>query len=268
MPIWTRRTASLRVGGKFSHRVATPWPRERSASCRDRSDSRTTQRTAVEWMRWSAFSGQLTIEYQQRDTALVIDYPLPSGHKPSAAAPWSDTTNADPVNDLKTWLSTVVYDAGSPGRKIHLSDEDSNSIVSNQKLRDILQRGRGAAVYANRRRRAASCCRPVRSSSRPTMPSVTRAVGGSKAPSDHTRYLPVGNVLITTDYTIDGLPSRRPSMVRSRSRPVPTRHHSFRVRSPRSSSRVRVSTPDCFGRRLAASCGSRRPEAFLYADVA
>jgi hypothetical protein len=33
----------------------------------------------TEWMRWQAFSGQLTIEYQQRDTALVIDYPLPTG---------------------------------------------------------------------------------------------------------------------------------------------------------------------------------------------
>jgi hypothetical protein len=27
----------------------------------------------TEWMRWQSFSGQITIEYQQRDTALVID---------------------------------------------------------------------------------------------------------------------------------------------------------------------------------------------------
>ena len=31
-----------------------------------------------EWLRWGAFAGQVTIEYQQRDTALVIDYPKPA----------------------------------------------------------------------------------------------------------------------------------------------------------------------------------------------
>ena len=48
----------------------------------------------TEWMRWQAFSGQLTIEYQQRDTALVIDYPLPAGHKPEATVPWTTLATA------------------------------------------------------------------------------------------------------------------------------------------------------------------------------
>src|SRR3954462_9178762 len=39
----------------------------------------------TEWMRWQAFSGTLTIEYQLRDTALVINYPFAAGHQPTAA---------------------------------------------------------------------------------------------------------------------------------------------------------------------------------------
>src|SRR4051794_11154496 len=55
----------------------------------------------TEWMRWQAFSGQLTIEYQQRDTALVIDYPIPAGNKPDASIPWTDLVNSDPIADLR-----------------------------------------------------------------------------------------------------------------------------------------------------------------------
>src|SRR4051794_33520264 len=69
----------------------------------------------TEWMRWQAFSGQLTIEYQQRDTALVIDYPLPAGNRPDASAPWTDTINSDPINDLRTWQTQVATVAGAAG---------------------------------------------------------------------------------------------------------------------------------------------------------
>jgi hypothetical protein len=88
----------------------------------------------TEWMRWQAFSGQLTIEYQLRDTALVIDYPFAAGHKPTAAIPWSSLATADPINDLKVWLKQVSTDAGSPGRIVHISDEDIENLLNNQKL--------------------------------------------------------------------------------------------------------------------------------------
>src|SRR3954471_8246386 len=78
----------------------------------------------TEWMRWQAFSGQLTIEYQLRDSALVIDYPFPTGHRPTTGVPWTDLTNSDPISDLKAWMLTGSTDAGSPARRVHISDED------------------------------------------------------------------------------------------------------------------------------------------------
>src|SRR3982751_736430 len=54
----------------------------------------------TEWMRWQAFSGQLTIEYQLRDTALVIDYPFAAGHKPTAAVAWTNLATSDPITAL------------------------------------------------------------------------------------------------------------------------------------------------------------------------
>lgn len=157
-----------------------------------------------EWMRWSAFSGQLTIEYQQRDTALVIDYPLPSGHKPAAAVPWTDTTNSDPVNDLKTWLSTVSNDAGSPGRRIHISDDDLELVVTNQKLRTYFNVEVGQPFMPTQE--DVLKLLPPGTQFIPTNHAFREEdVGGSKRPEDHTRYLPIGNILITTDYTIEGV---------------------------------------------------------------
>jgi hypothetical protein len=159
----------------------------------------------TEWMRWQAFSGQLTIEYQQRDTALVIDYPLPAGHHPDAAINWTDLVNSDPVNDIKTWLQTGSTSAGVPMRRIHISDEDLELVVTNQKLRDYFNVDTGQAFM------------PTVDDVLKLLPPNTQfistnhayretSVGASRARADHTRYLPVGSILFTTDYTVEGQP--------------------------------------------------------------
>jgi hypothetical protein len=159
----------------------------------------------TEWMRWQAFSGQLTIEYQQRDTALVIDYPLPTGHKPTTAVSWTDLVNSDPVQDLKAWMLAGSTDAGAPSRLIHISDEDIELIVNNQKLRTYFNVPVGQPFY------------PTLEDVLKLLPAGTtfvrvnhayrdESVGASRRRQDHTRFLPVGNILITTDYTVNGLP--------------------------------------------------------------
>ena len=219
-----------------------------------------------EWMRWGAFSGQVTLEYQQRDTALVIDYPLPSGHKPTVAVSWTDTANSDPVNDLKTWLTTVSNDAGAPGRKIHISDDDINLVVTNQKLRNYFNVAVGQPFM------------PTLDDVLKLLPPGTQfiptnhafrdeTVGASKAPQDHTRYLPVGNVLITTDYNIEGtqIAETLNGPVEIKTGPDST---SF---LPGPQSEIILKGEGVYTRLLRQ--GSRRivrlkrPEAFLYADV-
>jgi Phage major capsid protein E len=165
----------------------------------------------TEWMRWQAFSGQLTIEYEYRDSALVIDYPLPSGHKPAAAIPWTVVSDpdpeavSDPVNDLRTWLQTASTSAGAPARRIHISDEDAELIVLNQRLPGYFNVEEGQPFMPTlddvlKLLPPNTQFVPMNSAYRET------SVGASTAPGDHTRFLPLGKVLITTDYSLDGLP--------------------------------------------------------------
>ena len=220
----------------------------------------------TEWMRWSAFSGQLTIEYQQRDTALVIDYPLPTVHKPITAITGTDTSNCDPVNDLKIWLTTVSTDAGSPGRKVHISDDDIDLILSNQKLPTYFNVDVGQPFM------------PTIDDVLKLLPPGTQFVptnggyrdesnGGSKAPTDHTRYLPVGMVLITTDYTIDGV-----NIAETLNGPVEI-HSGLDTTSllPGPQSEIILKGEGVYTRLLRQASRRivrlKRPEAFLYADV-
>src|SRR3954454_22003450 len=220
----------------------------------------------TEWMRWGAFSGQVTLEYQLRDTALVIDYPLPAGHKPSTGVSWNDTTNSDPVNDLKTWLKTVSNDAGSPGRKVHITDDDAAWITANQKLRTYFNVPTGQPFM------------PTLDDVLKLLPPGTQfvpcngvyreeSVAPSKAPSAHTRYLPIGNVLITTDYTIDGtnIAETLNGPVEIKTSPDST---SF---LPGPQSEIILKGEGVYTRLLRQASRRivrlKRPEAFLYADV-
>lgn len=157
----------------------------------------------TEWMRWQSFSGQITIEYQLRDTALVIDYPFAAGHKPTAAVPWTDLVNADPVNDLKVWLKQVSTDSGSPGRRVHISDDDIELILTNQKLPAYFNVEPGQPFMPTLE--DVGKLLPPGTVFVPTNHGYrTEDKGASKRPQDHNRYLPIGKVLVTTDYSIQG----------------------------------------------------------------
>lgn len=219
-----------------------------------------------EWMRWQAFSGQLTIEYQQRDTALVIVYPLPAGNKPTTAVSWTDTANSDPINDLKTWLKAVSDSSGSPGRRVHLSDADAELIVSNAKLRTYFNVPAGQPFMPNlddvlRLLPPGTTFVPVNEAYR------AEGVGAAKNEAAHTRFLPIGNILITTDYTIEGAPIAEMlnGPVEIKTGPDAT---SF---LPGPQSEVILKGEGVYTRLLRQASRRiprlRRPEAFLYADV-
>jgi hypothetical protein len=220
----------------------------------------------TEWMRWQAFSGQLTIEYQQRDTALVIDYPFPTGHKPTTGVSWTDLTNSDPVNDLKTWMQTASTDAGSPARRIHISDEDTELIVNNAKLRTYFNVDVGQPFMPTLE--DVLKLLPLGTTFIPTNEAYrAESVGASKARADHTRFLPVGNILITTDYTINGLPIAETlnGPVEIKSGPNDT------VFLPGPQSEIILKGEGVYTRLLRQASRRmvrlRRPEAFLFADV-
>jgi hypothetical protein len=220
----------------------------------------------TEWMRWQAFSGQLTIEYQQRDTALVIDYPLPAGHKPSAGLPWTDLINSDPILDLRTWQTQVATSSNYAGLRIHISDEDMELILANAKLRTYFQIDPGEP-WLPTEEDILKLLRPGTQFVHFNAAYREESVGGSKRPEDHTRFLPVGNVLITTEYTIDGAPiADTPNGLVE----VATGYNTTEL-LPGPQSEVIMKGAGVYTRFLRQASRRiarlRRPEAFLFADV-
>jgi hypothetical protein len=156
-------------------------------------------------MRWDAFKGSLIAQYQQADSVIQIDYPKPSGHLPVLAGAnlWTDTVNADPIANIRTWQAQVATSSGFQGTRVHLSSDDWELLVTNQKVKTYFNIPTGTPF------------RPVVDDIVALLaPGTTfvitdagyrpASVGASMAATDHVRYLPVGNILVTTDYSVEG----------------------------------------------------------------
>lgn len=161
----------------------------------------------TEWMRWKAFlDGGLTISYEKGATDLYIDFGYTATHKVTAGTLWSDTTNADPVADMRSWSNVLAADSGYYGVKFHMSSDTYDYLVRNTKIRayltatnrsmliptqsdilTLLREGSSIVLYDNGYR--------------------AEGVGTARGiPDSLTRFLPKGKVLVTTDYVIEGLP--------------------------------------------------------------
>lgn len=220
----------------------------------------------TEFMRWSAFSGQLTVEYQQRDTALVIDYPLPSGHKPNASISWSNLVSSDPIADLRTWQAQVATSAGAAGINIHLSTEAQEVLLANQNLPGYFNIPDGQPFLP--------AIEDVVRLLKPGTQFLTtdhayreEGVGAAKAPSDHERFLPVDKVLMTTEYKLNGTPIADTvnGLVETAT------GYNTTALQPGPQSEVIMTGVGAYQRMLRQASRRivrlRKPEAFLYADV-
>lgn len=157
-----------------------------------------------EWMRWQAFvNGTLTITYPRTNSQLVVDYGFLSGHKPTAATLWSDTTNSDPVADLEAWQQKVADDSGHLGTVIHITSAVAKLIVANAKLKTYFNVPSGQPFRASLDQVAGLLAEGTQfvvhdAGFRPM------ASGAARDEAAHTRYLPTNKVLVTTPYQIEG----------------------------------------------------------------
>lgn len=160
----------------------------------------------TEQQRWEVFvNGSLTITYPRTNSQLFIDYGWLPGHKPVLAGTslWTDLVNSDPVADLEAWQSVLANDAGALGTRIHLTSEDAKLILNNQKLKGYFNVPAGVPFRATLDQVASLLAdgttfvvhdagwRPM-------------ASGAARDEAAHTRYLPIGKVLMTTEYRIEG----------------------------------------------------------------
>lgn len=165
----------------------------------------------TEHMRWQALSGRLVLTYppNQGGSQLVIDYGLPAGHTPTAAIPWSDTANSDPVADVQSWSEKLADDAGFYASKIHMNSKTYSWLLQNAKIKaQVNWYASGANSVQRVRRDDIITLFETFFGSRIDIvlyDNGYRDVGvtGIGRPS-LTKYLPDGYVLLTTDYSLDG----------------------------------------------------------------
>jgi hypothetical protein len=165
-------------------------------------------RRLTEWMRWQAFNGELTVVYPT-GSSVYINYGLPTGHKPTAGTLWSNAATADPIADLTAWSLVLSNDIGYPARYAHMTTPTYNYLLNSSKIQAAIN------FYASG---ANSVLRPRREDINNLLTSFSqdielviyddgyRDVGATGyGRSSLTRYLPDGYVLLTTDYTLDGV---------------------------------------------------------------
>lgn len=166
----------------------------------------------TEKMRWEAFlNGIVNITYPSGQ-GQTLDYGYASTHKVTASTLWSDTTNADPIEDIRTWANVLGADSGYYGLHLHMSSETYDYLVRNatvkgyltatdrsmliptyEDIQTLLRDGTDITIYDNGYRAE-------------SVVTTANSLSSRGLPNSLTRFLPEGKVLITTDYKIDGVP--------------------------------------------------------------
>jgi len=164
---------------------------------------------AAEWMRWKAFQDELVIPYNDGASEVAVGMSMKASHRPTVAVSWSDTTNSDPVADIQAWAELLAADTGFYGRHVHMNSNTYNNLIYNAKIRNAIN------FYASG---ANSILRPRKEdilslfeTFSQTLDIVVydngyRDVGEPNiGTTSLTKYLPDNYVLVTTEYTLDGV---------------------------------------------------------------
>lgn len=155
----------------------------------------------TEFMRWQAFKGTLVVTYPDGG-AITVDYGIPSTHFPTAAIPWTDTTNADPIADLYAWSQYGADDAGEYYSLIHMNSVTWRLFQFNGKIRNYLSAlGRTVmlpttADLQQLMRQGTANFEIIDAGFLPTNATNRRL----------TKYLPDNRLLLTTGYSLFGNP--------------------------------------------------------------
>lgn len=217
MPVGERREALIEmVQLEEMHRInSEQWIRLRSndENIRNSEGLEVVERGRImrrrlerltEQQRWEVFvTGLLTITYPRTNSQLLIDYGWVSGHTPIVSTSWTNTTTSDPIADLDAWQQQLADDSGFLGTRIHLTSEDAKLIVNNLNVRDYFNVPSGVPFRTSLEQVATLLAdgtefvihdagwRPMSS-------------GAARTPAAHTRFLPVGKVVLTTPYQVQG----------------------------------------------------------------
>ena len=176
----------------------------------------------TEVMRWAAFKGQpIVVNFDPSSTnmptqSITITYGYLETHKPSASVPWTDRVNSTPIDDLRAWQLIIANDVGVFGSRIHMNSTTYSYLQrSNQARGYLTPTDRNLALpkkedieallwgaTGGEDSAAAAIAPPTIIVSdagyRDETQNYNRGLGAV------TRFLQNGEVLITTEYKLEG----------------------------------------------------------------
>lgn len=169
----------------------------------------------TEKMRWSAFlNGNFSVTYPTGQSQW-IDYGYLPSHKVvlTGGNLWSATSTADPIANIRSWAETIAADCGYYGLHLHMSSKTFTYIQANATLKgyltatnrsmllptyddiiQLLRDGTDITIYDN----------GWRAENNGVAPGQVVSGTARGLPNSLTRYLPDGQVLMTTEYQLEG----------------------------------------------------------------
>jgi hypothetical protein len=91
----------------------------------------------TEWMRWQAFRGTLAITYPDGGQ-ITVDYGFTSAQLPTISTAWTDTTNADPIEDLYAQSQVTADLVGEYASIAHMNSQTWRLVQRNKKIQAYL----------------------------------------------------------------------------------------------------------------------------------
>jgi hypothetical protein len=173
----------------------------------------------TEWMRWQAFLGNnIVVQYPQTGQQVTVQYNYYSGHKPTAAIPWSDRGNATPIDDMRAWQLQVANDLGYYGCNLHMNTVTWTRLQRSDQARGYLTQTDRNAFLPTRQDIEGLLYGSVDTDSQgDRVAQAPRIIvsdagyrdttaGYSRGLSAMTKYIPDGTVLVTGPYVFEGEP--------------------------------------------------------------
>jgi len=82
----------------------------------------------AEYCLWQMCTGTLTFDYE--DVQAVVDYKIPSSHKPAPAVGWDTATPAQIRNDIQAWKRLLSRDARVAATDVYLTEFTLNRVMN------------------------------------------------------------------------------------------------------------------------------------------
>jgi hypothetical protein len=134
------KIAKLRAPGTSLEQM---WAEEYMTECMVELNQRLE--TRLEWLRWQALTGSITVPATATKPAYTIDYKVPNSQKPTASTLWSNTANANPLQDIDNW-KLLFRGTGARPAKLIVNQKVDSYLKQNAQIQNLIRNLYGREV--------------------------------------------------------------------------------------------------------------------------